>query len=68
MSVCVCVCDCAFFNPLPCVLGHFSRSQLFVTLWTIAHQAPLSIGFPRQADWSGCHALLQGTVPTQGSN
>ena len=27
--------------------------QLFVTLWTVAHQAPLSMGFPRQEYWSG---------------
>ena len=26
---------------------------LFVTLWTIAHQAPLSMGFPRQEYWTG---------------
>ena len=25
----------------------------FVTLWTVAHQAPLSMGFPRQEYWSG---------------
>ena len=31
-------------------------------------QAPLSMGFPRQEHWSGCHALLQGIFPTQGSN
>ena len=30
-----------------------SSIQLFVTPWTIAHQTPLSIGFPRQAQWSG---------------
>ena len=30
-----------------------SRVQLFVTLWTAAHQAPLSTGFPRQEYWSG---------------
>ena len=34
---------------------------------TIACQAPLSLGFSRQEYWS-CHALLQGTFPTQGSN
>ena len=28
-------------------------SDSFVTLWTEAHQAPLSMGFPRQEDWSG---------------
>ena len=31
-----------------------SRVQLFATPWTIAHQAPLSMGFPRQESWSGC--------------
>ena len=30
-----------------------SRVQLFVTLWTVAHQAPLSMGFPRQEYWNG---------------
>ena len=30
-----------------------SRVQLFMTLWTIAHQAPLSVGFFRQEYWSG---------------
>ena len=34
----------------------------------IALQAPLSVGFSRQEYWSGCHFLLQGTFPTQGSN
>ena len=34
----------------------------------IAHQAPLSIGFPRQEKESGCHFLLQGILPTQGWN
>ena len=31
-----------------CVLSHFSRVQLFVTLWTIAHQGPLSMVFSRE--------------------
>ena len=31
-----------------CVLSHFSHVQLFVTLWTVAHVAPLSMGFSRQ--------------------
>ena len=30
-----------------------SRVQLFVTQWTVAHQAPLSMGFSRQEYWSG---------------
>ena len=36
--------------------------------WTVAHQAPLSMGFSRQEYWVGCHALLQGIFLTQGSN
>ena len=27
--------------------------QLFATLWTVALQAPLSMGFPRQENWNG---------------
>ena len=27
------------------MLSHFSGVQFFVTLWTVAHQAPLSVGF-----------------------
>ena len=36
-----------------CVLSRFSRVQLCATLWTVAHQAPLSMGFSRQEYWSG---------------
>ena len=50
---------------LVCVLSHV---QVFATLWTTAHQAPLSMGFSRQQYWSGLHVLLQGIFPTQGSN
>ena len=39
-------------NWMCCVLSHFSRLQLFVTLWIVAHQAPLSVGFSRQECWS----------------
>ena len=31
-----------------CVLSHFSHVQLSATSWTMAHQAPLSMGFSRQ--------------------
>ena len=47
ICVCVCVCVCA------CVCCHFSRLQLFATLWTIACQAPLPMGFSKQEYWSG---------------
>ena len=36
------------------------------TPWTVARQAPLSVGFPRQENWS--RFLLQGIFLTQGSN
>ena len=50
------------------MLSHFSGVQLSVTHWTAAWQVPLSTGFSRQEHWSGCHALLQGILPTQGLN
>ena len=36
-----------------CMLGRFSWVWLFVTVWTVAHQAPLSMGISRQEYWSG---------------
>ena len=51
-----------------CVLSHFSHVQLCATLWTIACQAPLSMGFSRQEHWSGLTCPHQGIFPTQGSN
>ena len=35
------------------MLSHFGHVQLFVTPWTVARQAPLSMGFSRQEYWSG---------------
>ena len=34
------------------VVKLLSRIWLFVTPWTVAHQAPLSVGFPKQEYWS----------------
>ena len=53
-----------------CMLSCFSHVRLFATPWTVAHQAPLSMGFSRQEYWSrvGCHVLLQGIFPTQELN
>ena len=50
----VCVCVCAYL---------VSHVWLFATPWTVAHQAPLSMGFPRKM--VSCHFLLQGIFPTQ---
>ena len=38
-----------------------SHVQLFVTPWTLAHQAPLSIRFPRQEYWSGLPFFSRGS-------
>ena len=48
---------------LVCMLSHFSHVQLFATPWTVAHQAPLSVGFSRQEHWSGLPFPLPGDLP-----
>ena len=45
---------------------HFSCVQLFATSWTVTHQAPLSVGFPRQEYWSGLPFPLAGDLPNPG--
>ena len=39
------------FKLYVCMLSRFSCVWLFMTPWTVAHQAPLSVGFPRQEYW-----------------
>ena len=34
------------------MLSHFNHVRLFATLWTVACEAPLSVGFSRQEYWS----------------
>ena len=46
----------------------FSCVWLLETPWTVAHQAPLSIGFPRQEYWSGLLFPPKGVISIQGSN
>ena len=46
-----------------CVLSYFSCGQLFPTLWAVALQAPLSMGFSRQEYWSGLPCPLLGILP-----
>ena len=43
-----------------------SHVQLFATLWTVAHQVPLSMGFSRQEYWSGLPYLPPGEPPDPG--
>ena len=45
-----------------CVLGRFSCVQLFVTPWTAAHQAPLSMGLSQQEYWSGLPFSPSGSL------
>ena len=45
------------------MLSHFSCVQLSKTLWTIAHQVPLSMGFSRQEYWSGLPFPPRGDPP-----
>ena len=47
------------YSSLSCV-------QLFLTPWTTAHQAPLSMGFPRQEYWSGLPFPSLGDLPDPG--
>ena len=49
-----------------CVLSRFSRVSLFLTPWTAAHQAPLSMGFSRQEYWSGLPCPPPGDLPDLG--
>ena len=48
------------------VLSCFSCVQLFVAPWTIARQAPLSMGFSRQEYWSGLPFPSQRDLPDPG--
>ena len=43
-----------------------SRIQLFATPWTVAYQAPLSMGFSRQEYWSGLPLPSPGGLPDPG--
>ena len=45
-----------------CVVTH----SLFATPWTVARQAPLSMGFPRQEYWSGLPFPSPGDLPSSG--
>ena len=51
-----------------CMCCYFSHVQLFETLWIVARQAPLSMGFSRQEYWSGLPCPPPGHIPDQGSN
>ena len=49
-----------------CMLSHFSHVRLFTTPWTVAHQAPLSLGFSRQEYWRGLPCPPPRDLPNPG--
>ena len=51
---------------MKCMLSCFICVQLFATLWTVALQAPLSMGFSRQEYWSGWPFPSPGDCPKPG--
>ena len=48
------------------VIQLLSHAQLFATAWTVACQAPLSMGLPRQESWSGLPFSSPGDLPDLG--
>ena len=75
-SVCYALIRLPFFsrqNPTPHLPASegpmhslFSPVRLFATPWTVAHQAPLSMGFSRQESWSGLPCPPPGDLPNPG--
>ena len=58
-GVCVCVC-------MHALCAKLLQLCLFVTLWTIAHRAPLSMGFSREEYWSGLPCPPPRDLPNPG--
>ena len=46
-----------------CLPSHFSHVRLFETLWAVARQTPLSMGFSKQEYWSGLPCPPPGDLP-----
>ena len=65
MCVCVCVCEREGESVCVCVQSH-SHVWLFVTSGTVAHQALLSMEFPRQEYWSWLPFPTPGDLPNLG--
>ena len=58
--------NCVMIPVAAQVLSQVNRLCLSTTLWTVAHQAPLSMGFSRQESWSGVPCSPPGVFPIQG--
>ena len=57
-----CVCVCVYVH----VHAYSVVSNSFTTPWTVARQAPLSMEFSRQEDWSGVSFPTSGDLPYPG--
>ena len=56
-----------WLNEYPCEKVKVTQScPTLVTTWSVAHQAPLSMGFPRQEYWSGLPFPSPGDLPNTG--
>ena len=60
------ICYSSFVSCMHACLSHFSCVWLFATLWAVAHQAPLSMGFSRQEYWSGLPCPPPGFLHNPG--
>ena len=63
--------DAVLYSCIPslslCVFAYMlSHVQVFKTLWTVAHQGPLSMGFSRQEYWSGLPFPPPGDLSNPG--
>ena len=66
MYACVSIYTCVYVCVFVCA-QLLSPVRLFVTPWTVAHQAPLSVRFPRRKYRNVLSFLLQGICPTHVS-
>ena len=55
-----------FLEKCACTLSRFSPVRLSANVWTVARQAPLSLGFSRQEYWSGLPCPPPGDLPDPG--
>ena len=60
--------DSRYYYSCACMQSHFSCVQLFETLWTVACQVPLSMGFSRKEYFSGLPCLPPEDLPDLGTN
>ena len=65
-ALCLFVTTEGFQGPVCVCVQLLSRVRLFVTPWTVARQAPLSMGFSRQEHWSGLPCPPPGDLPDPG--